>query len=354
MFSSSVLDVAVGLIFVFFVVSLAASAILEAVAGIITWRSRTLLKGIKDLMNDQAFTGLAKQLYGHALINPRGDGKVTDDPSRITTWLRKDNIPAYIDPKQFADALIDILSNGTSTGAATAGTSTVTGAAAGVATGAAAGHPGTMVSGNSGSIADAIDYVVPATANPQINALLKGVARRADNNLEKMRSGIADWFDNAMDRVSGVYKRWTQLWHFLIALILAGVMNVSALHVASHLSRSPEVAKIIENNKEIKGTEDARKAIGQLDKLALPIGWSNYHQTPEAKPNDPLRHWLGLTSETAPVCSDLLEMILGWLITAIAAVFGAPFWFDLLQKVIRLKGSGPSPKEKEQKTAAAE
>ncbi len=46
-------------------------------------------------------------------------------------------------------------------------------------------------------------------------------------------------------------------------------------------------------------------------------------------------------------------MLFGWLITAAGTVFGAPFWFDLLQRVIRLKSSGPSPKEKQEDTAAA-
>jgi hypothetical protein len=46
--------------------------------------------------------------------------------------------------------------------------------------------------------------------------------------------------------------------------------------------------------------------------------------------------------------------IFGWIITAFAALFGAPFWFDSLQQLIRLKGSGPSPKEKiESKGASA-
>jgi hypothetical protein len=45
--------------------------------------------------------------------------------------------------------------------------------------------------------------------------------------------------------------------------------------------------------------------------------------------------------------------VLGWVITALASLFGAPFWFDTLQQVIRLKGAGPSPDEKTNKTAAA-
>jgi hypothetical protein len=36
----------------------------------------------------------------------------------------------------------------------------------------------------------------------------------------------------------------------------------------------------------------------------------------------------------------------GWLVTALATLFGAPFWFDVLQSVTRLKGAGPSPMER--------
>jgi len=45
--------------------------------------------------------------------------------------------------------------------------------------------------------------------------------------------------------------------------------------------------------------------------------------------------------------------LVGWLITAMSTLFGAPFWFDLLQTVISLKGAGPSPKEKVDRTGAS-
>ena len=59
MFNSTVLDVAIGLIFTFLAISLAVSAIVEAMASAMKWRSSTLLLGIKDLLNDQKFSGLA-------------------------------------------------------------------------------------------------------------------------------------------------------------------------------------------------------------------------------------------------------------------------------------------------------
>jgi len=49
MFGSTVLDVAIGLIFTFLVISLATGSIIEAGASITQWRSRMLLSGVTQL-----------------------------------------------------------------------------------------------------------------------------------------------------------------------------------------------------------------------------------------------------------------------------------------------------------------
>ena len=35
--------------------------------------------------------------------------------------------------------------------------------------------------------------------------------------------------------------------------------------------------------------------------------------------------------------------VAGWLITAGTTLFGAPFWFDLLQRAVQLRGTGAKP-----------
>ena len=35
--------------------------------------------------------------------------------------------------------------------------------------------------------------------------------------------------------------------------------------------------------------------------------------------------------------------VIGWLITGLAVALGAPFWFDLLNKLVNLRGAGPRP-----------
>jgi hypothetical protein len=281
MFNSTVLDVAGGLVFTFLAVSLAVSAITEGVASMLGWRSQTLLQGIKDLLNDQAFTGIALNIYNHAMVAPRDAG----------TAKRESDLkylPTYIEPLHFADALIDVV--------------------------------GITKDAPVANIKSAIQQNV---SDPQLQSLLKGVVDRAAGDLTEIRNQIGSWFDSGMDRVGGAYKRKTQLWSFFIALILAAGLNVSSIEVGRALWLQPLLARTIAPTSQFGAVE----ALQRLQQLEVPIGW-----TPTKFHN------------LATV--NVLETVMGWLITAVATLFGAPFWFDALERVVRLKGSGPSPAEK--------
>jgi hypothetical protein len=286
MFNSTVLDVAIGLVFTFLAISLAVSAIVEAMASAMNWRASTLLQGIKDLLNDPGFTGLARSVYNHALVNPQSDGAAEDEKALT-------HAPAYMDPKLFADAFIDV----------------------------------TKIDQDS---PDKIKTAINAIGNPQLNRLLNGIFDRTAGNLVKMRDELAAWFDNSMDRVGGVYKRKTQIWSFSIALIIAVALNVSSIAVGKALWLQPMLARTLGPTPNMTPTN----ALTLLESLGFPIGWS------QAALKD-LGGWNGL------------EMFAGWIITAAATLFGAPFWFDLLEQFVRLKGSGPSPAEKRSGTGAS-
>ena len=287
MFNSTVLDVAVGLIFTFLALSLAVSAFVEAIASIMKWRSSTLLQGVKDLLNDPQFNGLARELYNHALVNPRDSGSAQTEND-----LK--HPPAYIQPKQFADALIDLTQ---------------------------------LTKAAPDKIKSTIDANV---RDQQLNNLLTGIADRTTGDVEKLRDELATWFDNGMDRISGAYKRKTQLWSFFTALLMAVLFNVSSLNVGMALWRRPMIARTMAPQTEVKGV----KAFQDLLNLDVPIGWTQ----------DEFR------SLPSPAGA---ELFLGWLISAVATLFGAPFWFDALQQIVRLKGVGPSPAEKSSNSGAA-
>jgi hypothetical protein len=287
MLNSTVLDVAVGLIFTFLAVSLAVSSLVEAIASVLKWRSKTLLQGMKDLLNDPQLTGLALNIYNHALVDPRDAGRATSEGG-----LK--NLPAYIDPKQFANALIDTAK---------------------------------LTEDSPEKIKSAIDANI---SDPQINKLLNGITDRTAGNLQRMQDEIAGWFDNCMDRVGGAYKRKTQAFSFVIAFVLAAGLNISAIVIGQTLWQQPLLTRTIAPSAGLTPID----AWQQLEKLGVPVGW-----TQERVSN--LRSRNGI------------EMFLGWVLTAVAALFGAPFWFDALGQIIRLKGSGPSPEEKRTGAGAA-
>src|SRR6476659_8808441 len=101
MFGSSILEVVIGVIFVYLLISLICTALNEAVASLLQKRGRNLFEGIKNLLNDPTFTGLAQQVYNHGLIS--GTSQYASDPNRRTRR------PSYMSSENFSLALLDIL-----------------------------------------------------------------------------------------------------------------------------------------------------------------------------------------------------------------------------------------------------
>jgi hypothetical protein len=102
MLGSTVLEVAIGLTFCFGTVALIVTTLQEALASLFRLRANTLLAGVKSMLNDPQFDGLARAVYAHPLVNPHTDGSAMDERSLRTK-------PSYIEPAHFAIALVDSL-----------------------------------------------------------------------------------------------------------------------------------------------------------------------------------------------------------------------------------------------------
>jgi hypothetical protein len=329
MFGSTILDVAAGIIFGFLAISLFTSAAVEAINSVLNTRVKNLRTGIMALVNDPNFTGLAKELYAQALISPLGPGAA--DPLK--------NAPAYIDKTQFAEALLDIT-----------GLSAVT-------TAAAAQAPAVQAAADLKARMDALSAEA-GNISPQIQQLLQGMVTRCGGDIDRLKDDLANWFDNGMDRLSGKFKRRTQWMTFVIALITAFVVNLDTIRVATLLWEQPALAEKLkfawidepgptDTKGAIENGEHLVAAINRLAQEGFPVGW-------------PPGHFFDIQDENGKwqafwVASPSISYrpLIGWFITAVAALFGAPFWFDMLQSIVRLKGAGPSPDEKVNKRAAS-
>jgi hypothetical protein len=284
MFNSAIIDVAIGMVLSFLAVSLAASAITEAISSFMKLREKTLLKGVQDLLNDQAFTGIARDLYNHALVNPLASGEATV----IEDLTHK---PAYIDSRQFALAIYSKLSEN-------------------------AGSP------KGESPAD----IIAKIPDSQLKTALASLWAISSQDVDAFKHNIAVWFDNSMDRVSGYYKRWTQWVSLLVALLIAVIFNVNALYEGAQIWTRPSVIADLATTHFKADADtaaaDAAKVFNALEPAFL-IGWVK-----GPMPHDPQSWLIALAS---------------WIIVASASLFGASFWFDVLQRLTRLKGTGPEP-----------
>jgi len=330
MFGSTILDVAAGIIFGFLAISLFTSASVEAINSALNVRVNNLRTGIMALVNDPNFTGLAKELYQHALISPLGPGGA--DPTK--------NAPAYIDKVQFAEAMLDITGLSAATPAA------------------AAQAPGVEAAAELKARMATLNEKVAKVSDPQINQMLQGMVARCGGDMDRLKKDLANWFDNGMDRLSGDFKRRTQVMTFVIALVTAFVVNLDTIRVGTALWGEPALSDRLKHatvpsadpktvDEAITSSEQVFAAISAMAQDGFPVGWAPGHFLDI---QDDHGRWEAFWA--APP-SIWYRPLLGWFITAVAALFGAPFWFDALQSIVRLKGAGPSPDEKATNRAAS-
>ena len=216
---------------------------------------------------------------------------------------------------------------------------------------------------------------------PELAQIITNLSSSLDQTLAKeetrlaaARSNVEQWFNDAMDRAGGWYKRHTQLWLALIGLLFAVAFNIDTIAIATSLWSDPTLRQnVVEQAQKVQlpsppagsqtvTPDQAAQAIRDLNTklgqdLHLPIGWRvvPYHlQTGQICTLLPQN-----TGDIGGVfyngdCIQVLEAVpnpnvgllsklAGWLITAAAVSQGAPFWFDLLQKVVNMRLSGKKP-----------
>ncbi|SHM12066.1 hypothetical protein SAMN05216428_11452 [Nitrosospira sp. Nsp11] len=472
MFGSNILEVAIGIIFVYLLLSLICTALNEGIASLIDKRGRNLMGGIKNLLNDPQFTGLAQQVYNHGLIG--GISQYASNPNKIT------RLPSYMSGQNFSLALLDILGargiiagkygdllaiaenaddaygKAVEAAAATpanpqfaeavnqakAAQERARAALEAIADEAKAAYDKAIQSATSAPTdADLAHLATQARNNVEtINAAIKMLdARRAaiasaknpkkakllltagttlkealafartfaaqspdplgniqeglkrlpegdtketllvlidktrrevaavEHQAEAFRRNLEGWFNNAMERVGGWYKRWTQRVLLFLATAVVVISNADTVMLIQRLSKDNALRASL-----VAAAEDAVKAQPALELPAPPMegAASQPAQSPpiEAKNNTPGLQAVLKTAESIrlPVGwsfnpsdaghfrnPELSWDYAGWafyklfglLVSILAVSMGAPFWFDTLSKFVNLRSAGTPPGE---------
>jgi hypothetical protein len=191
---------------------------------------------------------------------------------------------------------------------------------------------------------------------------LLALAKTAGDNIASFRVRVERWYDDQMDRVSGWYKRHIRRFVVLFAVIFAVAFNVNTIALARTLytdpgSRAALVAQadIITNcpeGQEQQCQEQATDAVIELGKSSLPLFWQpTSTRCALAAADDDTGNDCGFLEEREMDGWGLVIAVIGWAIAAGAFAMGGPFWFDLLNRLASLRGSGePPPKAPEATT----
>lgn len=337
------LDIIIAIFLIYALFAGLVSGINELIVQMLEMRGKVLFEGIAMMLGElpkptgiinslqrklgsvTEETNLTKSLYQHPLID---------------TLSQPGSKPSYISPASFSTALVQVLSN----------------------------------DGSLTALRQKLD-----DRNSHLGKLLGPMLDEANGDLEKFKAKVEIHFNELMDRVGGWYKRRAQAAMFIIGLCLAFLLNIDSIHIVQQLQKNPEVveklvqtaekasatAKSVETDKSAEAVkaeaqnknfqDEVKKLneqIAEFKNLGLPIGWNYYKH--EEKP-DPKQ----TSTKKNPDSSNCFSSInlcypeyqnyalspIGWLLTALAGILGAPFWFDAISKLFAIRGTGKKPEE---------
>ena len=361
MSQNAAIDIAIGLVLMYLLLSLSCTVINEYIAARLNLRSKSLEVGLRQLLDDPA---LRDAFYEHGLVAgtknaltkardmplagsaqtaqpaaapapPPAVGAQAAQPSAVparpTAATQSGQHPAYVSTNTFVLGLVGGLC-------------------------AKQLAPGQSIP-SFADVQTAIQNLPPSNIK---DALVTSLTV-AQGNFDQFRRHVATWFDDSMDRLSGAYRRHLKFVSIVVGCVVAVILNADTFAVGRALwadaalrAQMVQVAGETLKAKPSTGPTSAQTpnappgqpsngdaaqtppSLGQIqekfndaDKLLrpLPIGWSLMKSEPQATTSEwfwPLK-------------------VLGLFVTGLALSFGAPFWFDTLSKFMNVRAAGVKP-----------
>ncbi|WP_126283256.1 hypothetical protein [Burkholderia stagnalis] len=178
-------------------------------------------------------------------------------------------------------------------------------------------------------------------------ALMRQESVLAEQHVAAFIAHVDAWYVSVMHRVSGWYKRWSQIVLASIAFAIVAVANVDTILLASTLANNDALrAEMSAMAVEVVQPNPKSGADGMVP-VSRPIA------APDNGAADASRHsladletvlgWTPAKLEKLKQPTVLVKKLVGLLLTIVAVSLGAPFWFATLSKIVNLRMSGTLP-----------
>ncbi len=292
------LNIVISLVFVLLLFSLLTSTVVDVIASILSLKAKNLRYTLENMLGDKMDDFIRHPLF-------RQISYATNRRARLSTYY----LPGAVSKETFISILHDLMD---------------------------AGHM------------DGLAEKINNLEDSDLKRMMQFMLRQSGGNFPAFKAQMERWYDEVMARNSDWYKRTMKWWVFGVGFVLAAILNADTIQIYQNIATNPATQEMLVsmardyaartdtvvgptlNLSLEQAVEKADSAFNNIEQISSPIGlgWNS------AEADRNLPWWL--------------VKLAGLVITAIAVTFGAPFWYDLLKKLLPMSGKP----EKSQETVA--
>jgi hypothetical protein len=327
----TILQIIISVVVIYLIFSVLVYVIVEWISGMLQMRGKMLRKAVLDLFRDER---IGKLIYDH--------------PHVESLKPANGRLPSYIPASSVAAVLIDIVGAKVTE------------------------DPAARISQPYQNFVKGIETLEKS----HHRELLITLAQQA-KDVKALTASIEKWYNDAMDRVSGWYKKRLRTVIVIVAAVVTVGFNVDTIHVILATKADPALRQqlndladrvindatinqiVAEDGGDLNYREDYvnDSSINPEDSIALQADAAHQDSIMEAKLQKKTHERMDQFVYLNQLISDSslpigwgkdskfpsLYVLLGWMITTVALTAGAPFWFDMLKKLVNIRAAGIKP-----------
>lgn len=314
MFDNQALEITIGLFFIYALYSLFTTTVSEIIATAFNLRGKILKNGIKRMLDndepqDNSLESPSEIYFPENLSSSFFSKASFKYLGRKSLWGKYKD-PSYLNSKTFAHTLLTTLG---------------------------------VVNTNKADLNSLSDKLNDKNETHQF---IKDLLEQSDYKIVEFRILLEEWYHETMNRVAGWYKRRISRITFGISFLIAFGFNINTIDIANILGENTktksEMLSVAINYINTQNNGDNKQFSNDLREIQKKVH-SLVDKSTETKSILKIKHpW----SKDEQNRSTLWSYIFGCLISTFALSIGAPFWFDLLNKLVKLRSAGIQENEK--------
>lgn len=307
-----ILDFAISIIFLALLMSLFVSWVIEYYMSKINKKGRHLQEMLTRLLGSDDEINWSSRLYRHPMIE-----SLSINSSRLTS---------YIPPTLFAEVICDLIIE--------------EGRDYSFKQNKETGEIEFKEEQGKDNYLESIKAGLDSIPESDFKHALKLFFEKAEGNTDAFTESIIDWYNQYTQRIIYSYKRILKLPMWLLGFIVAFIFNIDAIQITTELWTNAQTRTLVaaaatdfvEKNKDLDNVDLSKEFFESYkSSLGLPVGWELETLKRCKLLKEGVKHPWNI--------KFILIKLIGFITTGMVVTFGAPFWYDALQKITGLKKS---------------